>query len=112
YFISRDFLSATVHGVCFLASIKILTAGSNRDYLYTGAIAFIELIGAAFLSLQASFFVFLAVYILFAIAAFTSAEIRRGFERSELTICAPDTRVGVRLAAVAAASTCGILVVT
>jgi transglutaminase-like putative cysteine protease len=112
YFISRDFLAATVHGVCFLAAIKILTATSNRDYLYTGAIAFIELIGAALLSFQASFFGFLALYILFAIAAFTSAEIRRGFQRSDQIVYAPDGRVGLRLAAVAGAATCGILLVT
>ena len=112
YFISRDFLAATVHGVCFLAAIKILTATSNRDYLYTGAIAFIELIGAALLSFQATFFAFLALYILFAIAAFTSAKIRRGFQRSDQIVCSPDGRVGLRLATVAGAATCGILVVT
>ena len=112
YFISRDFLAATVHGVCFLAAIKILTATSNRDYLYTGAIAFIELIGAALLSFQASFFAFLAIYILFAIAAFTSAELRRGLQRSDRIAYAPDGRVGLRLAMVAAAATCGILFVT
>ena len=33
YFISRDFLTTTVHGVCFLATVKILTAQSNRDYV-------------------------------------------------------------------------------
>src|SRR5438105_659952 len=32
YLISRDFFTATLHGVCFLAAIKILTAQSNRDY--------------------------------------------------------------------------------
>jgi hypothetical protein len=81
YLLSRDFFTATVHGVCFLAAVKILTARTNRDYLYTGAVAFIELIGAAVLSFQASFFGWLALYILFAMAAFTSAEIRRGLER-------------------------------
>jgi hypothetical protein len=44
YFISHDFLETTVHGVCFLATVKILTARSNRDYVYTGVISFIELI--------------------------------------------------------------------
>jgi hypothetical protein len=112
YFISRNFLAATVHGVCFLAAVKILTATSNRDYLYTGGIAFIELVGAAVLSFQASFFAFLALYILFAIAAFTSAEIRRGFERSQQIVYSPDGRVGFRLATVAMAATCGILFVT
>jgi protein-glutamine gamma-glutamyltransferase len=112
YLISRDFFTATVHGVCFLAAVKILTARSNRDFLYTGAVAFIELIGAALLSFQASFFGWLALYILFAMAAFTSSEIRRGLERSEQTVQPPNTSVGWRLAIVASTATCGILVIT
>jgi hypothetical protein len=113
YFISRDFLAATVHGVCFLATIKILTAKSNRDYVYTGAISFVELIAAAMLSAESSFFAYLALYLVFAIAAFTSAEIRRGFQRHEQQPSAlPCARVGWRLAAVAVTATCGILSIT
>jgi transglutaminase-like putative cysteine protease len=112
YFISQDFFTATLHGVCFLAAVKILTAETNRDYLYTASVAFLELIGAAMLSFQASFFAWLALYILFAIAAFTSAEIRRGFERSERVVQPLRARVGWRLAVVTAAATFGILVIT
>jgi hypothetical protein len=113
YFLSRDFLAATVHAVCFLATLKILTAKSNRDYAYTGAISFVELIAAAMLSAQSSFFGYLALYVVFAIAAFTSAEIRRGFHRHEQQVAAPPgTRVSWRLAVVAITATCGILVIT
>jgi len=112
YFLSRDFLTATVHGVCILAAVKILTAHTNRDYLYTAAIAFVELIGAAVLSFQASFFGWLALCILFAIGAFTSAEIRRGLQRNGTAIYPADARVGLKLTAIAMAATCGILVVT
>lgn len=112
YFLSKDFLAATVHGVCFLAAIKILTSKTSRDYVYTGAVAFIELIGAALLSFQASFFGWLALYILFAIAAFTSAEIRRGIERSRHRAYPAAARVGWRLGVVACFATCGILAIT
>jgi protein-glutamine gamma-glutamyltransferase len=115
YFISHDFLRTTVHGVCFLATLKILTARSNRDYVYTGAISFVELIAAAMLSAQSSFFAWLALYVVFAIAAFTSAEIRRGLERNKPGIApiAP-ARGGMSwpLAVVAVTSLCGILVIT
>ena len=115
YFISHDFLKTTVHGVCFLATLKILTARSNRDYVYTGAISFVELIAAAMLSAQSSFFAWLALYVVFAIAAFTSAEIRRGLERNKRGIApiAP-ARGGMSwpLTAVAITSLCGILVIT
>ena len=112
YFLSHDFFTATLHGVCFLAAVKILTAETNRDYLYTAAVAFMELIGAALLSFQSAFFGWLALYIFFAIAAFTSAEIRRGFERSDLVVHPPRSRVAWRLAAITCAATCGIVVLT
>jgi len=112
YFLSGDFLASTVHGVCFLAGVKILTARTTRDYAYTGAVAFIELIGAALLSFEASFFAWLALYILFAIAAFTSAEIRRGIERSSQTAYLAGERIGWRLSVVAVTATWGILSIT
>jgi len=49
-FLSRGFLEATVHLVFFLAVMKILSAKSHRDYLYTSTIAFLELLAAAILS--------------------------------------------------------------
>ncbi|HEX4137995.1 MAG TPA: DUF3488 and transglutaminase-like domain-containing protein [Bryobacteraceae bacterium] len=112
YFLSRDFLAATVHAVCFLATLKILTAKSNRDYAYTGAISFVELIAAAMLSAQSSFFGYLALYVVFAIAAFTSAEIRRGFQRHDQHAAPPRVHMTWRLAVVAITATCGILVIT
>ncbi len=112
FFLSKDFLASTVHGVCFLAAVKILTAQTNRDYMYTGAVAFLELVGAALLSFQASFFGWLALYILFTIAAFTSAEIRRGVERSPQTAYLAGSRMGWRLSAVAVSATAGILAIT
>ena len=85
FLLSRDFLAATVHLLFFLAVMKILTAKSNRDYLYTAVIAFLELLAAAILSINFNFFLFLALYLLFAIAALTSGEIRRSIDRSTVT---------------------------
>src|SRR5438093_9452750 len=42
-FLSGDFLKATIHLVFFLVIVKILTARTNRDYLYTAIIAVLEL---------------------------------------------------------------------
>src|SRR6516165_644129 len=82
FLLSRDFLAATVHLLFFLAVMKILTARTNRDYLYTAVIAFLELLAAAILSINFNFFLFLALYLVFAIAALTSSEIRRSMHRS------------------------------
>lgn len=111
-FTGRGLVLSTTHAVCFLSAIKIVTAQSNRDYIYTGAIAFVELIAAAILSINASFFLYLALYIVFSIAAFTSAEIRRGFQRHEQSVPPESARVTWRLGLVAVASTIGILIIT
>ena len=77
FFLSRAFIDSTVHLVFFLAVIQILTARTNRDYFFMATIAFLELLAAAILSTSSNFFLFLALYLLFAMAAFTSSEIRR-----------------------------------
>jgi protein-glutamine gamma-glutamyltransferase len=115
-FLSRDFLTATVHLVFFLAVVKILTARSNRDYLYTAAIALLELLAAALLSIQLNFFVFLGLFLLFSIATLTSAEIRRAMEaverRSGQISRYPSRRLVPRLAGLAALVALGVLALT
>src|SRR5436190_14890967 len=50
--LSRGLLSSTVHLVFFLAIVKVLTARTSRDHLYTAIIAFLELVAAAILSVN------------------------------------------------------------
>lgn len=112
YFISRDFFAATAHGVCFLGVARILSARTNRDYLYTGALAFVALIGAAALSTRLTFFVWLALAVFFGIAVLTSAEIRRGLQRNSPAIPPVGVRTGWRLALLVSGAACGILALT
>jgi transglutaminase-like putative cysteine protease len=112
YFLSREFLSATVHLVFFLAVMKILTAKTNRDYLYTAAIAFVELLAAALLSIGFNFFLFLALYLLFAVAALASGEIRRSTRQAAATARSGLKRFYFRLALHSVLVTLGILSLT
>ena len=112
FLLSRDFLAATVHLLFFLAVMKILTAKSNRDYLYTAVIAFLELLAAAILSINFNFFLFLALYLLFAIAALTSGEIWRSIERSTVTARSALKTFYSRLSLLSALVTLGILTLT
>src|SRR4029077_2843038 len=109
FLISRDFLTATVHLVFFLAVIKVLTSRTSRDYLYTAVIAFLELLAAAILSVNISFFLFLALYLLFAIAALTSGEIRRSIDRSPVTARSGLRNFYPRLGILSVSVTLGIL---
>lgn len=76
FYISKAFLPATVHFIFFLLVCKVLTARSTRDFTYLKLLAALELLAAAILSTSLSFFAFLALFILFAIASFTSGEVR------------------------------------
>lgn len=76
HYLSRDLIQATVHLILFLAVVKILTASSSRDHLFLGIIAFLQILAAAMFSLSLSFFFFLVVFLVSAIASMTSGEIR------------------------------------
>ncbi len=112
FLLSRDFLTATVHLVFFLAVMKILTARTNRDHLYTACIAFLELLAAAILSINFNFFVFLALYLLFAIAALSSGEIRRSMHKSTTTARNGPRHFHARLGVLSVLVTAGILGLT
>jgi transglutaminase-like putative cysteine protease len=112
FLLSREFLTATVHLVFFLAVMKILTAKTNRDYLYTAAIAIVELLAAALLSIDFNFFLFLALYLLFAMAALTSGEIRRSTRQAAATARSGLKRYYPRLALHTVLITLGILSLT
>src|SRR6185437_3815151 len=97
-------------GVCFLGVARILSARSNRDYLYTGSLAFIALLGAAALSTQLRFFLWLALAIVFGIGVLTSSEVRRGFQRDPRA--RQSARTGWMLGVLVGSAACGILVLT
>ena len=75
-YVSRSILSAMVHLILFLAVVKVVTARTPRDFGYLKIIAGLELLAAAILSFQLSFFLFLALFLLSTIATFSSGEIR------------------------------------
>ena len=62
------------------------------------------------LSTQLSFFLWLALAILFSIGVLTSAEIRRGFQRDPRA--RPSARTGWMLGVLVGSAACGILVLT
>ena len=112
FWLSRGLLEATVHLVCFLAVMKVLTARTNRDYLYTASIALLELVAAAMLSVNLNFFAYLAVYLVCAIAAATSAEIRGGLRKPGRLAQRNVGGFGTRLGVTTALITAGILVLS
>ena len=112
FFVSDSFLTATVHLVCFLAVMKVLTARTNRDYTYIKMIAVVELLTAAVLSISLSFFAYLALFLLLAIAAFSSGEIRRSAQLRHSVARGGLSAFPRRLTLLSASLFTGILVMT
>ena len=112
FLLSRDFLTATVHLVFYVAVMKVLTAKTDRDLLFTAAIALLELVSAAILSVNLNFFLFLAAFLLCAMAALTSGEMRRSMRRARVTARGAVRRFHPRLATLSILVTAGILCLT
>jgi hypothetical protein len=111
-YLSEDFLRATVHLVLFLASVKVLTASTERDNTYLLAIAFLELVAASMLSTNLSFFVFLGLFLGFAVATFAGWEMRRSLGAPGAVARGGTRLVGRRLTVLSAVATLGILAIT
>ncbi len=111
-FLSKDFMQATVHLVCFLAVTKLLTARSNRDYFYLKVIAFLELLAASILSSNVNFFFFLALFLGFGVASFACSEIRRSSMRPAQVVRGGLRLFHWRLTALTLWMAAGILVMT
>jgi protein-glutamine gamma-glutamyltransferase len=112
-FISGEFLPATVHLVFYLAIVKIITAQTDRDYTYVKVIAFMQVLAASLLSANLNFFVFLALYLLFAVGTFTTSEVRRPMDQTNVRLVRSGLRgVSPRLALMTLFIFGGILTIT
>lgn len=76
-------LLATIHLIFFTAAIKMFSARTTRDYIYLAALAFCQMLAAATLTVQTSFLLYFALFLLLAIMTFTSLEIKRSQARVE-----------------------------
>jgi len=110
--LSGAWLPATLHFVFLLAFIEMLAARSSRDYGLLATLAGGELLLAAVLSVNLSFFVFLVLFLLFAVSALASGEIRRSLGSSLEVCCQGAWRLGWRLAVLSSLLAAGILLLT
>jgi transglutaminase-like putative cysteine protease len=110
--VSRQFLPATVHLVVYLAALKIVSARATWDYVLVAAIAFLELLFASVLSSNLGFFLFLALFLVFGLAAFASSEIRRSMRQPRHLARGGLRHFHWRLAGLTLAVALGILTLT
>ena len=111
-FVSREFLPSTVHLVFYLAITKVLTAVTDRDFSYLKVVAFLELMAASMLNGRANFFVFLSLFLLFAVGTFSTSEIRRSASRDVRVVRAGFRGLQPRLMALGLFLSIGVLSMT
>ena len=113
WFLSRStYYAPALHLAVILTALKVLTAKNNRDYLYLKTIAAIELAGAAMLAIDLSFLIFLGLFLLFAVAAQTSGEVRKRAGTPETLARTGQRAFGRRLVTTSFVLCCGILTMT
>lgn len=110
--LSRAFIAATVHMLFFVAVVKILTAASPRDYVYLKVIAGLELLAAALLSAELSFFFYLAAFVLCTIAALAGGEVARAMRGRGRVSRFRASALPARLGLMTTSLFCGILLLT
>ena len=95
FLLSGEFLPALTHMIFFVAVMKLLTSSTVRDQMYLVVIATLELLAAAILSTDPTFFLFLATFLLSGIGAFAAGEIMRASARGR-TVAENAERTGQR----------------
>ena len=81
FLLSGSFVSATVHLVLFIMVVKMFSVQRDRDHMYLAIIAFLSVLAAAVLTVDAVFFAAFCVFLLLAVSTFISMEMRRSSAR-------------------------------
>jgi transglutaminase-like putative cysteine protease len=70
-------LLAAVHLLLFATLVRLFSAQTNRDYAFLAVLAFASILASAVLTVETSFLVALAVFLLLAVSTAVALEIRR-----------------------------------
>jgi len=112
FFLTQDFLTATVHLVFFLAAVLVLTASTRRQYFFLKLLAFAQMLAASLLSANLTYFIFLATFLLFGVATLISSEILHSMETARVVARWGARPIHRRLTALSVFVALGILALT
>jgi membrane-associated HD superfamily phosphohydrolase len=76
-FLSRSFLTATVHLALFAVVVRMFTLRRDRDHVMLAILAFLMVLASAILTVDSVFLFFFAAFMLTAVAAFVLMEMQR-----------------------------------
>lgn len=96
FFISRAFLSATVHLVLFVMLVRLFSAQRDRDHYLLAVLSFLMVLSAAVLTVDSTFLIALAGFVLIGIAAFILMEMMHSSQRAPVLARDPNVRRAYR----------------
>jgi len=71
-------LLATIHLLLFATFVRMFSARTNRDYAFLAVLAVASMLASAILTVETSFLVALAIFLILAVSTFVAMEIRHG----------------------------------
>jgi len=90
FFVSRAFLGATVHLVLFVMLVRLFSAQRDRDHYFLAVLSFLMVLAAAVLTVDSTFLIALAGFVLLAVAASILMEMMHSLQK--LQVLARDPR--------------------
>jgi transglutaminase-like putative cysteine protease len=96
FLISQAFLSATVHLILFVMLVRLFSAQRDRDHYLLAALSFGMVLSAAVLTVDSTFLIALAGFVLIGIAAFILMEMMHSSERAPVLARDPSVRRAYR----------------
>ena len=111
FFLSGNFVLATAHLVLFIMVVKTFSVQRDRDHVYLALIAFLSVLAAAVLTVDAVFFASFCLFLLLAISTFITMEMRRSLARAA-AVSRPPSFAKQRLTASLSTTTIGLAVGT
>jgi protein-glutamine gamma-glutamyltransferase len=82
FIISRSFLSATVHLVLFVMLVRLFSAQRDRDHYLLAVLAFLMVLSAAVLTVDSTFLLALAGFVLVGVATFILMEMMHASQKA------------------------------
>src|SRR5438270_3677067 len=82
FLISRAFLGATVHLVLFVMLVRLFSAQRDRDHYFLAVLSFLMVLAAAVLTVDSTFLIALAGFVLLSITAFILMEMMHSLKKA------------------------------
>src|ERR1700677_1179879 len=71
-------LLAAIHLMLFATLVRLFSARTNRDFAFLAGLAVTCMIASAILTVETTFLIALAIFLVLAVSTFVAREIRRG----------------------------------